>query len=104
MFDAAATPEAFLAMVERIAAPEPAHTHRSERQVAFDQFSTPLPLACATFLAADIQPGDTVLEPSAGTGGVAPRCVSAGRRRRHGLRGHPGAAPRAVKAEPSGRR
>ena len=33
-----------------------------------------------------------------------PRRVSAGRRRRHGLRPHPGAAPRAVKAEPSGRR
>ena len=33
-----------------------------------------------------------------------PRRVSAGSRRRHGLRRHPGAAPRAVKAKPSGRR
>ena len=71
MFDAAATPEAFLAMVERIAALEPTHTHRSEHQVAFDQFSTPLPLACAAFLAAAVQSGDTVLEPSAGTGVLA---------------------------------
>ena len=71
MFDAAATPEAFLAMVERIAALEPTHTHRSEHQVAFDQFSTPLPLACAAFLAADVRPTDTILEPSAGTGVLA---------------------------------
>ena len=34
---------------------------------------------------------------------VEPRRVSAGRQR-HGLRRHPGAAPRAVKAKPSGRR
>ena len=33
-----------------------------------------------------------------------PRRLSAGPRRWHGLRRHPGAAPRAVKAEPSGRR
>ena len=71
MREQADTPEAFLAMVERIAALEPTHTHRSEHQVAFDQFSTPLPLACAAFLAADMQPTDTVLEPSAGTGVLA---------------------------------
>ena len=58
-------------MIERIAALEPTHSHRSEHQVAFDQFSTPLPLACAGFLAADLRPGDTVLEPSAGTGVLA---------------------------------
>ena len=68
MRERADTPLAFLAMVERIAALEPTHTHRSEHQVAFDQFSTPLALACAAFLAADVRPGDTVLEPSAGTG------------------------------------
>ena len=71
MFESSATPEALLAMVERIAALEPTHTHRSEHQVAFDQFSTPLPLACAAFLAADLKPTDTVLEPSAGTGVLA---------------------------------
>ena len=71
MREQAATSEALLAMVERIAALEPTHSHRSEHQVAFDQFSTPLPLACAAFLAADVRPGDTVLEPSAGTGVLA---------------------------------
>ena len=71
MRERAGAPDAFLAMVERIAALEPTHSHRSEHQVAFDQFSTPLPLACAAFLAADVQPGDTVLEPSAGTGVLA---------------------------------
>ena len=71
MREQAGTPEAFLAMVERIAALEPTHTHRSEHQVAFDQFSTPVPLACAAFLAADVQPTDTILEPSAGTGVLA---------------------------------
>ena len=71
MRERAATPVALLAMVERIAALEPTHTHRSEHQVALDQFSTPLPLACAAFLAADVRPGDTVLEPSAGTGVLA---------------------------------
>jgi len=67
----AATPDALLAMIERVAALEPAHSHRSEHQVAFDQFSTPLPLACAAFLAADVRGADTVLEPSAGTGVLA---------------------------------
>ncbi len=71
MRDAADSPETLLAMIERIAALEPTHSHRSEHQVAFDQFSTPLPLACAVFLAADLRPGDTVLEPSAGTGVLA---------------------------------
>ena len=71
MREQAATPEAFLAMIERIASLEPTHTHRSEHQVAFDQFSTPLPLACAAFLAAGVRPTDTVLEPSAGTGVLA---------------------------------
>ena len=71
MRGAADSPEAFLAMIERIAALEPTHSHRSEHQVAFDQFSTPLPIACAAFLAADVRAGDTVLEPSAGTGVLA---------------------------------
>ncbi len=71
MRDAARSPAHLLAMVERVAALEPTHSHRSDHQVAFDQFSTPLPLACAAFLAADLRPGDTVLEPSAGTGVLA---------------------------------
>ena len=59
------------AMLERLAALEPSHTRRSERQIAFQQFSTPLPLAYAALQAAAIRPGDTVLEPSAGTGMLA---------------------------------
>ena len=71
MIETADHPAALLAMVERLAALEPTHSHRSEHQVAFDQFSTPLPLACAAHLAADPRPTDTVLEPSAGTGVLA---------------------------------
>lgn len=47
------------------------HSRRSEEQVALDQFSTPPPLAALAVLAAQIRPGDLVLEPSAGTGLMA---------------------------------
>ena len=60
-----------LAMLEAVAALEPSHTRRSEEQVRLQQFSTPLPLAWAALQAAAIRPGDTVLEPSAGTGMLA---------------------------------
>ena len=60
-----------LAMLEAVAALEPSHTRRSEEQVRLQQFSTPLPLAYAALQAAGIRPGDTVLEPSAGTGMLA---------------------------------
>ena len=60
-----------LAMLGAIAALEPSHTRRSEEQVRLQQFSTPLPLAYAALQAAAIRPGDTVLEPSAGTGMLA---------------------------------
>ena len=70
-YRAAGDSRAMLRMVERVAALEPAHTHRSERQVAFDQFSTPLPIAYAAARAAHLQPGDVLLEPSAGTGVLA---------------------------------
>jgi protein-L-isoaspartate O-methyltransferase len=46
-------------------------TRRSEEQVAFDQFSTPPHLAALAVLAAQVRPGDSVLEPSAGTGLIA---------------------------------
>ena len=68
---AAGGPAAMLAMLEQLAALEPSHTRRSEQQVALQQFSTPLPLAYAALQAAAIRPGDTVLEPSAGTGMLA---------------------------------
>ncbi|MYG53308.1 MAG: methylase, partial [Rhodospirillaceae bacterium] len=64
-------PRRMLAMLEALAALEPSHTRRSEEQVRLQQFSTPLPLAYAALQAAAIQPGDTVLEPSAGTGMLA---------------------------------
>ncbi len=47
------------------------HTRRSEEQIALDQFSTPPPLAALAVLAAQVRPGDRVLEPSAGTGLLA---------------------------------
>jgi hypothetical protein len=47
------------------------HTRRSEEQVALDQFSTPPALAALAVAAAQIRPGDLVLEPSAGTGLMA---------------------------------
>ena len=71
MRDAANSPDALLAMFERVSALEPTHSHRSEHQVEFDQFSSPLAISCAAFLAADVQEADTVLEPSAGTGVLA---------------------------------
>ena len=64
-------PRRMLAMLEAVAALEPSHTRRSEEQVKLQQFSTPLPLAYAALQAAAIRPGDTVLEPSAGTGMLA---------------------------------
>src|ERR1700759_5198868 len=47
------------------------HTRRSEEQVAMDQFSTPPELGALAVLAAQVRPGDRVLEPSAGTGLLA---------------------------------
>ena len=64
-------PRKMLAMLSAIAALEPSHTKRSEQQIRLQQFSTPLPLAYAALRAAAIRPGDTVLEPSAGTGMLA---------------------------------
>ena len=73
-----------LAMLASIAALEPSHTKRSEQQIRLQQFSTPLPLAYAALRAAAIRPGDTVLEPSAGTGmlAVMAQCALANRRPR----------------------
>ena len=60
-----------LAMIEQISRLEPSHTRRSEHQVRLQQFSTPLPLAWIVLTALSIRPGDTLLEPSAGTGVLA---------------------------------
>ena len=62
---------AMLRMLETLAALEPSQTRRSEQQLEYQQFSTPLPLAYAALQAAMIRPGDVVLEPSAGTGMLA---------------------------------
>ena len=67
-------PARVLAMLERISALEPSHTKRSEHQVQLQQFSTPLPLAYVAAAALDVQRGDIVLEPSAGTGILAAAC------------------------------
>ena len=64
-------PAAMLAMLETLAALEPSQTRRSEEQMELQQFSTPLPLAYAALQAAAVRPGDSVLEPSAGTGLLA---------------------------------
>ena len=67
----AASPQAFLTMIERLAGLAPSHTRRSEDSVRLQQFSTPLPLAAIVAQAAGFQDGDLVLEPSAGTGMLA---------------------------------
>ena len=46
-------------------------TRRSEQQIRMQQFSTPLPYAALAVRAAAIRKGETVLEPSAGTGSLA---------------------------------
>jgi hypothetical protein len=56
------------------------HSRRSEEQIDYDQFSTPLEIAALAVLAAQIRPGDSVLEPSAGTGLIAVTAEVAGAR------------------------
>ena len=46
-------------------------TRRSEQQIRLQQFSTPLAFAAMVVRAAAIRKGETVLEPSAGTGALA---------------------------------
>ncbi|ODT30526.1 MAG: methylase [Hyphomicrobium sp. SCN 65-11] len=67
----AGTPAAALPTLAKIANLLPTHTRRSEESQAFQQLSTPLPLGLAALTAAAIVPGDSVLEPSAGTGLLA---------------------------------
>ena len=67
----AKTPEAFLAMIERLAQLAPTQTRRSEDSVKLQQFSTPLPLAAIAAHVGVLSCEDTMLEPSAGTGMLA---------------------------------
>ena len=60
-----------LKLVERIARLAPTQTRRSEEMVQYQQFSTPLGFAWVAGFAAALQPGELVLEPSAGTGLLA---------------------------------
>ena len=71
LFRKAATPAARLAALTKILGLLPTHTRRSEESQALQQFSTPVPLGLAALTAAEIRPGDRVLEPSAGTGLLA---------------------------------
>jgi len=67
-----------LKLIERIARLAPTHTRRSEDMVQYQQFSTPLGLAWVAGFAANLQPGELVLEPSAGTGLLAVQAELAG--------------------------
>ena len=67
-----------LKLVERIARLAPTQTRRNEEMVQYQQFSTPLGLAWIAGFAANFQPGELVLEPSAGTGLLAIQAELAG--------------------------
>lgn len=64
-------PAEIVGLLANVAALGLAQTRRSEEQAALEQFSTPAPLAGVVALAAQVRPGDRVLEPSAGTGLLA---------------------------------
>ena len=52
----------------------PTQTVRSEDQIQWQQFSTPVDLAAVAVLLADVQAGDVILEPSAGNGLLVAHC------------------------------
>lgn len=60
-----------LALIERVTALLPTHTRRSEAGQALQQFSTPAGFSYVAAVAASIGAGETLLEPSAGTGMLA---------------------------------
>ena len=64
-------PAEIVMLLAGLSALTPTHTRRSEEQIALDQFSTPPELAAAAVAAAQVRPGDRLLEPSAGTGLLA---------------------------------
>lgn len=67
-----------LALIERVSALLPTHTRRSETSQALQQYSTPAGLSFVAVVAASIGAGETVLEPSAGTGMLAIQAELAG--------------------------
>lgn len=56
----------------------PTQTWRSETQIVYQQFSTPATIAYLAAYLLNIQQGETVLEPSCGTGCLAVWAVAAG--------------------------
>ncbi len=52
----------------------PTQTVRSEDQIEWQQFSTPVDLAAVAVLLANVQTGDVILEPSAGNGLLVAHC------------------------------
>ena len=72
------SPAETLARVCELADRLPTQTYRTERQIALQQFSTPLPLAWLAGQAAMPTIADIVLEPSAGTGLMALQAKCAG--------------------------
>ena len=56
----------------------PTQSNRTDDQIEFQQFSTPPTLAYIVNWLANVQKGDTVLEPSAGLGGLAVFAKNAG--------------------------
>jgi hypothetical protein len=73
-----ADPAEILAALKALETRLPTQTYRSERQVDFQQFSTPVSLAWLAALAARIKGDDIVLEPSAGTGMLLPDALRKG--------------------------
>ena len=57
--------------IETIAALEPKQTGRSREQRRHQNYSTPIAIAWAAAIAADLKPQDRILEPSAGLGAIA---------------------------------
>lgn len=76
--DVSPTPVSSIELLDKLADRLPTQSKRSEERVEFQQFSTPPPLAYIVNWVANITPGDTVLEPSAGTGNIAVFAQNAG--------------------------
>ena len=64
--------EADLRVIEELQNQLPTQTVRSQDKIDFQQFSTPPGISYLTTLLAHLQPGDVILEPSAGTGSLLP--------------------------------
>lgn len=64
-------PETAISQLREIESRLPTQTTRTQEQVERQQFSTPPALAYVAAKALNPQPGETVLEPSAGTGSLA---------------------------------